>query len=106
MSLLEIEQRRSRRAQRKCRKEIERERRKVERKPTKHPSTLAAPLAMANDNQVLTFREWCQLNRISERTGRRVLKSGNGPPVVQLSEKRIGITVGANRAWQASKARG
>ena len=61
---------------------------------------------MSNDNQVLTFHEWCQLNRISERTGRRILKSGGGPKVVQLSEKRIGITIGANRAWQEQQARG
>ena len=98
MSLLETEQRRSRRAQRKHHKH--------ERKHKhKHRSALDAPLALSNDHQVLTFREWCQLNRISERTGRRILASGNGPVVTQLTEKRIGISVGNNKRWQASRER-
>jgi hypothetical protein len=57
------------------------------------------------DDACMTFREWCRLNGIGERTGRRILKSGNGPVVTQLSEKRIGITVGNNRAWQQSRER-
>jgi hypothetical protein len=99
MSLLESEQRRSRRAQRKHRKQ-------VARKGHKHPSALDAPLDMANDNQCMTFREWCRLCRFSERTGRRIIKSGNGPVVTQLGEKRMGITVGANKRWQEARARG
>src|SRR2546423_6355796 len=61
--------------------------------------------AVLNDAQVLTFREWCALNRISERTGRRIFDSGTGPVVTQLSSMRVGITVAANRAWQASRER-
>jgi hypothetical protein len=97
MSLLEIEQRRSRRAQRKHHKHTKRK--------NKRRSALDAPLALSNDHQVLTFREWCQLNRISERTGRRILAGGNGPVVTQLAAKRIGITIRANREWQAARAR-
>jgi hypothetical protein len=97
MTLLEHEQRRSRHARRKHHKQVKREWQK---------STLDAPLDMSHPNQVLTFREWCELSRFSERTGRRVLRSGNGPTVTQLSEKRIGVTVGNNAAWQASRARG
>lgn len=82
-------------------------RKQVARKQVaKRPSALDAPFAMANDAQVLTFFEWCKLNRLSERTGRRVLRSGTGPKVVQLSAKRIGITIGANKRWQASRERG
>jgi hypothetical protein len=99
MSLLETEQRRSRRAQRKHRNRVKHKRKHKRR------SALDAPLAMANDAQVLTFREWCALNRISERTGRRILASGNGPIVTMLSARRVGITVGNNRAWQASRER-
>ena len=69
------------------------------------PPVLDAPLTQLSDQQVLLFIEWCRLNRISERTGRRILKSGMGPAVVELSAKRIGITVGANRDWQQSRAR-
>jgi hypothetical protein len=94
MSLLdEVEPRRSRRKQTKRRKQT-------------RQSALAAPLSTLNDNQVLTFFEWCRLNRVSERNGRRILQSGTGPTVVQLSANRIGITVGANRRWQQSRERG
>jgi hypothetical protein len=96
MSLLE-EQRRSRRAQPK----------QVKRKPVQPKwSALDSPLATSHPNQVLTFFEWCQLNRISARTGRRIINSGAGPVVTQLSPHRIGITVASNAKWQASKARG
>jgi hypothetical protein len=67
-------------------------------------STLDAPLNMCNDDQVMTFREWCELNRISARTGRRILNSGIGPTVTQLSSKRIGFTIGANQKWQRARA--
>jgi hypothetical protein len=56
-----------------------------------------------NQHQVLTFLEWCRLNRISLATGRRLRRSGKGPVFVQLSDRRIGVTVGANAAWQASR---
>jgi hypothetical protein len=60
---------------------------------------------MLLDSQVLTFHEWCRLGRFSERTGRRILNSGNGPGVTQLSPKRIGITVANDRAWKANRER-
>ena len=56
------------------------------------------------DDQVLTFREWCALNGIGLRTGRRILDGPNPPAVVRLSARRIGITVKANREWQESRA--
>lgn len=59
-----------------------------------------------NDHAVLTFLQWCALNGFSEATGRRIIKAGNGPPFIQLSERRIGVTVGNNRTWQATRARG
>jgi hypothetical protein len=55
--------------------------------------------------RVLTFAEWCSLNGFSPATGRRILNSGTGPVIIQLSDRRIGITVGANADWQASRAR-
>ena len=45
-----------------------------------------------DDDAVLTFKEWCALNGHSERQGRRILTSGNGPTVTQLSDRRIGIS--------------
>jgi hypothetical protein len=57
------------------------------------------------DDMVMTLGEWCDSNSFSVATGRRILKSGNGPTFVQLSERRIGITVRANREWLASRAK-
>jgi len=73
-------------------------------KRTKRRQAFEVPLA-AQDAQVLTFGEWCELNHISERTGRRILASPDGPVVTELSTRRLGITIANNRAWQASRAR-
>jgi hypothetical protein len=59
-----------------------------------------------HDDQVLTFPEWCQINRLSERTGRRILDGDDRPVITYLSARRIGITVRNNRLWQASRERG
>jgi hypothetical protein len=66
---------------------------------------LNAPLSESHPDQVLTFNEWCRLNRFSGRTGRRILNGPNPPEVTMLSPKRIGITIGANRRWQAARTR-
>jgi len=58
-----------------------------------------------NDDQVLTFKQWCALNSFSVPTGNRVLKRG-GPPVVYFSARRRGVRVGDNRKWQESRMRG
>jgi hypothetical protein len=58
-----------------------------------------------DDMRVLTFAQWCQLNNFSEATGNRILKSGDGPKVVQLSTRRRGIRVIDNRKWQEANAR-
>ena len=46
---------------------------------------------LPGDDEVLTFSDWCTLNKISKRTGRRILGSGQGPRVTELSQRRIGI---------------
>jgi hypothetical protein len=58
-----------------------------------------------DDMRVLTFAQWCEVNHISESTGDRILKSGKGPKVVQLSTRRRGIRVIDNRKWQEANAR-
>jgi hypothetical protein len=64
---------------------------------------LDAPLMSLTDDQILSFVEWCRLNRISERTGRRILDGPDGPLIVRLSPRRIGIRVAANREWQQAR---
>jgi len=66
---------------------------------------LPADLPALSDFRVLRFAEWCALAGISTRTGRRLLVAGTRPTIVRLSSKRMGVTVGAHRAWLASRER-
>ena len=71
------------------------------------PHTIKAtslPAALSDD-QVLLFGESIKLNRLSDRGGRRILAGPDAPHVVQLSTHRIGITVAANKEWQARRTR-
>jgi hypothetical protein len=76
------------------------------KKPRRYGESRKFPILITADDPdgILTFSEWCRLNRLGERTGRRILKEPGGPTVTQLSAKRIGISRRANRAWQASRA--
>jgi hypothetical protein len=80
----------------------EQERRAAQRRRSDHAQDREIGL---NQHQIIKFVDWCQLNGISVATGRRILKSGKGPIVTQLSDRRIGISVGANAEWQAARAR-
>jgi hypothetical protein len=75
------------------------------RRPEREKRALDAPFSASHDDQVLTFFEWCQINRISERTGRRILDSDNAPKVTMLSQRKIGIAIRDNRAWQQGNER-
>jgi hypothetical protein len=64
-----------------------------------------ASRASRDDDQVLSFAEWCALNKISRRTGNRILAGPDGPVVTQLSARRVGITRRNNAEWQRSRER-
>jgi hypothetical protein len=72
---------------------------------TRHKNEIAQLPVYAGDDEVLTFAQWAALNKVSPRTGRRILKSPGGPIVTHLSARRIGITRGNNRRWQESRKR-
>jgi hypothetical protein len=57
-----------------------------------------------DDDRMLTFDEWCQLNSFSASTGQRLIASGQGPVFVRLSARRKGVTVGENRRWQRARS--
>jgi hypothetical protein len=97
MSLREAELAHSRHAHRSHKKRIRRRRR--QQRPV-----LTMPLVL-HDQQVLSVRQWCQLAGFSLRTGRKHLAEGTGPEVIQLSDKKLGITVAADRAWKAARIR-
>jgi predicted DNA-binding transcriptional regulator AlpA len=64
-----------------------------------------APPPTLLDAQVLRLREWAELAGVSMRTARRILASGTGPRIVQLSSKRVGVTVGAHKRWLEARER-
>jgi hypothetical protein len=78
--------------------------RKLERKKTVR-APLRAQLATDPD-AILTFLEWCAINTLSERQGRRILTEPGGPVVTQLTERRIGISRRNNQLWVESRERG
>jgi ABC-type siderophore export system fused ATPase/permease subunit len=111
MSLRESELSRSQHAQRTHQKQTKRKltkqqfaKRKLEIAKARKQRLDLLPTIL-NDNQVLRFSEWCALNDISPRTARRLFARGDGPATTQLSPKRVGITVRANKEWQASRER-
>jgi predicted DNA-binding transcriptional regulator AlpA len=91
------------------RQKSHRRRHSVQKKKSEHDKALLTENFIkrfeANDNRVLTLREWCQLNGFSLATGHRIIKSGAGPIITQLSLRRIGITLANNKKWQASRER-
>jgi predicted DNA-binding transcriptional regulator AlpA len=63
-----------------------------------------AQAAMAtDDDRVMNFDTWCQVNGFSRSTGLRICKGGQGPHFIRLSERRKGVTRAENRRWQQSR---
>jgi hypothetical protein len=104
MSLRDAELSRSQRAAR-ARAKQQARKKKVRGRSVGIGHNLGPSFAPLLDDRCLTFREWCRLNGIGERTGRRILAGPTPPAVVRLSTRRIGITVRANREWHAQRAR-
>jgi hypothetical protein len=55
------------------------------------------------DEAVLSDRQTARLLNLSYDTLRRIDLAGDGPPVVWLSERRKGRTLGAIRTWLAER---
>jgi hypothetical protein len=66
---------------------------------------LRKQLLATDDEAMLTFYEWIALNGLSERQGRRILAEPGGPAVTWLTDRKIGISRAANRAWLQSRSR-
>ncbi|MBM4298301.1 MAG: hypothetical protein FJ143_11235 [Deltaproteobacteria bacterium] len=62
-------------------------------------------MSIQDADRVLTFREWIEAAKISDATGRRILKGPDGPPVIELSPRRIGIRVSDHRKWLEARTR-
>jgi hypothetical protein len=70
-----------------------------------HQSTPDELARALDDQRVMTIAQWAQVNGFSVWTGQRLIKAGKGPVVTRISDRRIGITVRSNRAWQESRAK-
>jgi predicted DNA-binding transcriptional regulator AlpA len=66
---------------------IETERRRVQRESTRE------------DMRVIRWKEWCESKGISRWAAHRLRKSGNGPRIVRLGPRMIGVTVRDDREW-------
>jgi prophage regulatory protein len=60
-----------------------------------------------NDNAVIPFMTWVkEYTGVSEATARRMcVPGGNGPPLVQISTRRLGVRFGDHKAWLAARMR-
>ena len=81
-------------------------RRRPQTKNKKRLVAEAAKNVSYTPDKVRTVYEWCSINGFSLDTGYRILAGKNGPKVLQLSAKRIGIRDSDNREWQDSLVRG
>ena len=54
-------------------------------------------------DRVLSFAEWYTLNGFSRATAQRLIARGEGPRLIKLSARRIGIRLSDHRAWQQSR---
>jgi hypothetical protein len=58
-----------------------------------------------NDDQLLSFKNWCKLNAISERAGRRIWADPKArPTLTKLTSRKLACSVGSNRRWQQARA--
>jgi hypothetical protein len=67
--------------------------------------TVGAKNRTEKSQRILSFKHWCELNNISQATGRRLIRAGK-VRVSQLSDRRIGIAEDDNADYQARCPRG
>jgi hypothetical protein len=59
--------------------------------------------ASIDDLRIIKWADWCRLKGFSTDTGRRLRAMGQAPPIVQLSPRRLGVTVRADREWTEAR---
>jgi predicted DNA-binding transcriptional regulator AlpA len=70
-----------------------------------HASIGDPPLPTVEDQRVLTVIEAARLIGVSLATLKRIFADGGGPPIVQISKRRVGIRVSDLRRWLDSRVR-
>jgi predicted DNA-binding transcriptional regulator AlpA len=59
----------------------------------------------AEDLRVLSLKEFAAMMGLSLITVRRLIDAGEGPPLIRLSKRRVGVRLGDARRWQESRMR-
>jgi predicted DNA-binding transcriptional regulator AlpA len=62
-------------------------------------------LLSQDDLRCMTVPQWAELCGFSTMTGKRLLRAGKGPRLIQLSTKRVGVRVIDAKQWLESRAR-
>ncbi|WP_080577045.1 helix-turn-helix domain-containing protein [Methylorubrum extorquens] len=57
----------------------------------------------APENRVIRFREVCQIAGISQKTMRRLCERGEGPKLLRLSQRCLGVRRVDLEAWFAGR---
>jgi hypothetical protein len=64
-----------------------------------------AETSVVSDDQLLSFKQWCLLNAISERAGRRIWADPKlRPTLTKLTNRKLACSIGNNRRWQQARA--
>jgi hypothetical protein len=54
-------------------------------------------------HRVMVWAVFLERNKLSKPQGWRLRKAGEGPQVVHLGKRRLGVTYASERAWQESR---
>ena len=68
------------------------------------PKNSTAPAI--DDLRVITLQEFAASQGISFATVQRMIARGEGPPVIKLSTRRVGVRIIDLKEWQAARVRG
>jgi predicted DNA-binding transcriptional regulator AlpA len=58
-----------------------------------------------DDLRVITLQEFAESQGISFATLQRMIKRGEGPKIIRLSPRRVGVRVIDGREWQQARVR-
>jgi predicted DNA-binding transcriptional regulator AlpA len=72
--------------------------------PTQESGRSSEP-QLPSPNRVFKIKHWAALCGLSLNQAKKIIREGKGPRVVQLSERRIGISERDHEAWIASRTR-
>ena len=61
------------------------------------------PLVGDDGDVILTFQQWCNLAGLPESTARELRSRGQGPRCVNLTGKKLGVTLAEHRRWMKAR---